>query len=633
MLFRQLLCVVTLLAVTGLAHARLLSGEAPVWQMQEITLEAARDYPNPYVDIDCWIELEGPGFAKRIHGFWDGGRTFRVRFVATAPGEWRWRSGASVADAGLTGGEGRFKAVAWSEGDLGANPNRRGFVRASANGHALEYADGTPFFLVGDTWLAASTWRLPWRGAAAAPNYIPAEGISFEEAVDWRRRQGYNSVSFIAAFPNWATDHRGATFANKDGVFLRNAWEKFGTWAPNAKISTADGATTTAKDMHDEHGNRPFAVFADREGLANFDALNPAYFQSLDRKMKHLSNQGFVPFFETVRRDNAPSWKKYFDFNTSYSRFVQYLIARYGAFNMIFSGIHLDWIPKDFSLTADEFNEALTFHHKKYGALPFGQPYTTLIDRSTFKVFGHGAQAPWLTMHTVGNNPRNHAIYASIEELFRLTPAMPAANLEPYYTGWNHNINRPGGETPAENSDRDNYFARAMMYGSVLSGALAGHVHGTAAYDITSTGEAPGWRPYIWTALRYESGAQMQHLKTFVLSEGVRYRELELAAGDIEPRSIPDAKGDGLDGWSFLMRTPARDFALAYFERRALRPSLKGFTAGARYRWTWFEPVTGAWSKPLTLRADAAGVLVAPAFAPGGGAAERDVVAKIVKLD
>ena len=48
----------------------------------------------------------------------------------------------------------------------------------------------------------------------------------------------------------------------------------------------------------------------------------------------------------------------------------------------------------------------------------------------------------------MGNNPRNHAIYASIEELFHLQPAMPAANLEPYYTGWNHSINRPGGETP-----------------------------------------------------------------------------------------------------------------------------------------------------------------------------------------
>ena len=144
---------------------------------------------------------------------------------------------------------------------------------------------------------------------------MPAEGISFEEAVAWRKRQGFNSISFIAAFPNWAADQHGATFANKDGVFLRNAWEKFGHWAPNAKISTADGATTTAKDMHDEQGNRPFEVFADREGLANFDRINPAYFASLDRKMRHLSDEGFVPFLETMRRDNAPSWKRYFDFN------------------------------------------------------------------------------------------------------------------------------------------------------------------------------------------------------------------------------------------------------------------------------------------------------------------------------
>ena len=112
-----------------------------------------------------------------------------------------------------------------------------------------------------------------------------------------------------------------------------------------------------------------------------------------------------MPFLETVRRDNAPSWKRYFDFNASYARFVQYLIARYGAYNLVFSGIHLDWIPKDFSLTADEFNEALTWHHRKYGPLPFGQPYTTLIDRSTYKAFGHGAQAPWLDHAHRGQQP------------------------------------------------------------------------------------------------------------------------------------------------------------------------------------------------------------------------------------
>jgi hypothetical protein len=626
-----LLMAAPLLGLTSLAEARLQSGEVYVWDVQEIVLAAQQDYPNPYVDVECWVELEGPDFRQRVHGFWDGGRVFKVRVVATRPGDWSWRVGSNQPrDAGFSGG-GKFRAVAWSEAQIAENPNRRGFVRASSNGHALRYADGTPFFLLGDTWLAASTWRLPWKGVSPARDYVPAEGISFEEAVAWRKRQGFNSVSFIAAFPNWAADHYGATYANQDGVFLRNAWEKFGHWAPNAKISTADGATTTGKDMHDEAGNRPFEVFANREGLANFDRINPAYFASLDRKMRHLSEQGFVPFLETVRRDNAPSWKRYFDFNASYSRFVQYLIARYGAYNLVFSGIHLDWIPKDFSLTAAEFNEALTYHHAKYGGLPFGQPYTTLIDRSTYKAFGHGAQAPWLNMHTVGNNPRNHAIYASIEELFRLEPPYPAANLEPYYAGWNHQINRPGGETPDAGSERDDYFARAMMYGSVLSGALAGHVYGTAAYDVTSTGEPAGWRPHIWTALRYNSGAQMQHLRTFVLSEGARYQDLELASQDLDPRSIPDAKAEGLDGWSFLMRTGRRDFALVYFERKALRPKMRGFTPRATYRWSWFDPRTGEWRRSMAIRADDAGVIRAPEFPGGGDEAANDLAAKLVQ--
>jgi hypothetical protein len=628
---RSLLISLALGFLPPVFAARLQSGEAHVWDIQEITLAAARDYANPYADVECWVELEGPDFRRRVYGFWDGGRIFKVRIVATQPGTWTWRVGSNHADDTGLAGSGKFTAVAWTPEEIEANPNRHGFVRASANGHALRYADGTPFFLLGDTWLAASTWRLPYKGVAPAADYVPAEGISFEEAVAWRKRQGYNSISFISAFPNWAADQYGATYANKDGVFLRNAWEKFGSWAPNAKISTPDGATTTGKDMHDEQGNRPFEVFADREGLANFDRVNPAYFRSLDRKMRHLSEQGFVPFLETIRRDNAPSWKRYFDFNASYARFVQYLIARYGAYNLVFSGIHLDWIPKDFSLTADEFNEALTYHHQKYGPLPYGQPYTTLIDRSTFKVFGHGERAPWLTMHTVGNNPRNHAIYGSIEELFRLQPAYPAANLEPYYTGWNHSINRPGGETPAENSERDNYFARAMMYGSVLSGALAGHVHGTAAYDVTSTGEPAGWRPHIWTALRYRSGAQMQHLKTFVLSEGARYQDLVPVSQDLDPRSIPDALADGLDGWAFLMRTPERDFGLVYFENRALAAKLRGFDPSANYRWSWFDPREGTWGRAARVRTDAQGVLASPPFPAGARQAARDVAAKIVR--
>jgi hypothetical protein len=235
-------------------------------------------------------------------------------------------------------------------------------------------------------------------------------------------------------------------------------------------------------------------------------------------------------------------------------------------------------------------------------------------------------------MHTVGNKPRHHGIYAALEETFRLVPPVPAANLEPYYTGWNHEINRPGGGTPPPDSDRDNYFARAQMYGSVLSGGLAGHVHGTAAYDVTSTGEPPGWRPYIWDALRYASGGQMQHLGRFVLSEGDRYRQLELASADLVPSRAPDALEDGLDGWAFMMRTADRALALLYFERTAMRPRLGGLEPGARYSWTWFDPRTGQWGAATRFTAGADGVLTAPPFPGGDPRAAQDWAAKLKRV-
>ena len=135
----------------------------------------------------------------------------------------------------------------------------------------------------------------------------------------------------IASFPNWEADSDANTYADANGIFLRNAWEKFGYYITDSLM--------TSKDMHDEYGNKPFVMSDKHPGVADFDRIIPEYFQSLDRKMKYLSDEGFVPLIESVRRDNCPAWKAYFDFNESYSRYIQYLISRYGAYNILFNGI------------------------------------------------------------------------------------------------------------------------------------------------------------------------------------------------------------------------------------------------------------------------------------------------------
>ncbi|MBZ5495637.1 MAG: DUF4038 domain-containing protein [Acidobacteriia bacterium] len=594
-----------------------------IWELHEIELHASKSYANPYIDVETWVEFTGPGFAKRVYGFWDGGDLYRVRIVSTAPGTWSWISGSNQpTDMGLNGKRGRFTAHDWTDEEKRANPNRRGFLRPTSNGHALQYSDGTPFFLLGDTWLGAATWRLPLTDAPVEPAYEAAPGVTFQQAVAWRKRQGFNSVSMIAAFPTWASDQYPNTYADKKGIFYRNAWEEFGVMVPGDK--------PTAKSMHDERGYRPFEILPDREGLPDYDRIVPQFFRSLDRKMQLLNEQGFIAMLETVRRDVAPPWKAYYNFDESFSRFVEYMVARYGAYNLIFSKIHFDIYLPNLSLTADEFNRALNYHYKKFGPMPFGQPVTSLIDHATDTTFGTGEKASWITMHSTGNKPRDHGIYTDMERQFQLSPAMPTADLEPHYTGWVHGNNVVNGEQAEPGSDRDNYFSRAQMYGCVLSGGLAGHVHGTGAYDVTSASEPRGGRPYFWEALRYRSAEYMRGLGDFMLSEGTRYRDLELASDSLEPRKATGSSEQGLDGWSFLMRTPSRDLGFFYFENRTKQPFTSGWKPNTHYRFTWFDPRTGRWGETIELITDDRGVIKLPAFPGNEAVASTDWAAKIL---
>ena len=147
----------TFFLLLGLSSAAGRAGDGPqahVWEKREVAFESRYTYANPYTDVIAWVDLNGPGFRKRVFGFWDGGGTFRVRFLATAPGTWTWVGGSSPPDPGISGVSGSFEAVPWAEAELAQNPLRRGMIRPTANGHALEHADGTPFLAIGDTWYA-----------------------------------------------------------------------------------------------------------------------------------------------------------------------------------------------------------------------------------------------------------------------------------------------------------------------------------------------------------------------------------------------------------------------------------------------------------------------------------------------
>ncbi len=578
-----------------LLPARLVAG-APihVWEKQEITLTARNSYRNPYTEVEVWVDLKGPGFEKRVYGFWDGGSVFRVRLLATAPGRWTWRSGSRPHDPGLAAKEGRFTAAAWREADKQQNFCRRGFIRPTRNGHAFELADGTPFFLLGDTWWATPTFRYRWHDDETVRPLGPEMG--FKDMVRFRKAQGFNSIAMIAAFPAWANDGRPPAIRlddpEKTGV--RSAWQQSGT--------------QSAKDMHNE-GGRPF-LFPGRvpgyeDVFPDVDRINPAYFQHMDKKIDYLNAQGFVPFIEVTRRDISQAWKKFYTWPASYARHIQYVWSRYQADNCLFSPIHFD--SPSLSIPSREYNAPANLVIEKYGPPPFGTLASTNAAGSTLVNFGGPEEARWLTFHQIGNQ-REHVNYRLLTDIFFQPRPLPALNGEPYYPGWNWFTKRPGAPLPG--SEDDDLYARSGMYGSVLSGGLAGHIYGAQGIWGADIEEAAPVK--MWEALPFKSAAQMQHLGAFVTSEGRRYQELVPRAGLVSPNQSGEPKG--YRGWAYCARTEDKGLFLLYFEKDCPRATLGGAMAGGSYRARWFDPRSGAWSEAPRLAANPSGAIALPAF-------------------
>ncbi len=545
------------------------------WEKLEIVLEASRDCPHPYTEVEVWVDLQGPGFSKRVFGFWDGGRKFCVRVVATAPGKWSWTSGANVADAGLAGISGSFDATQWSEAEKQENPNRRGFVVASANGHALQYADGTPFFLLGDTWWSVPTFRYRWYDDERERLVGPEMG--FKDMVRYRKRQGYNCIAMIAAFPAWANDGLPHQLIAQDAdkTMIRSAWRQAGT--------------QSAEDMHNE-GGRPFAFPGRVPGFEqvypDVDRINPGYFRHMDRKIDYLNAQGFVPFIEAARRDASQAWRKYYEWPGSYARFIRYVFSRYQANSVILSPIHFDWDQG--SIPSRAYNEPANLVVEKHGPPPFGTLVSSNAHYSNYRNFGGPDEAKWLTLYQTGNR-REHVHAWYLTEIFRLPSPRPALNGEPYYdsdpNGW------PYRKRPSDRVE-EALYCRSGMYASVLSGGLAGHIYGAMGLWQGSIEEAAS--PKMWEALTWKSADQMRHLRTFVMARGARYQDLVPDPELVTPCRTGDP--NGYKGWACCAGTAERDFFLLYFEKEYPDGGVfRGGRPGASYSGRWFDPRLGSW--------------------------------------
>jgi hypothetical protein len=183
------------------------------WTRFEAELTSAvESYPNPLQDVRVEVEFTAPsGRRATTEAFWDGFRTWRVRFAPDERGRWTYRTRSSKEnDAGLHNQAGAFECVAYR----GRNPlYARGGLRVSPDRRYLTYADGTPFFWLGDT---------AWNGV------LKADAASWDVYLRDRAAKGFNVVQYVTT--QWRTaagnaDARAAYYGREkievDPVFFQ----------------------------------------------------------------------------------------------------------------------------------------------------------------------------------------------------------------------------------------------------------------------------------------------------------------------------------------------------------------------------------------------------------------------------
>jgi hypothetical protein len=341
------------------------------------------------------------------------------------------------------------------------------------------------------------------------------------------------------------------------------------------------------------------------------ERLNPEYFKYMDRKIDYLNEQGFIPVIEVARRDMTSCWARFYQWPGSYSRYIQYIWSRYQANNCLFSPVHYDYPVM--TATTKQLNAAANLVIEKWGHPPFGTLVSCNASVSSLLNFGGPEENKWLTFHQIGNL-REHDAYWYLTEIYNATPARPALNGEPYYSGMTdrrytptYRFGAPGG------TEADDRFVRSGIYGSFLSGGFAGHIYG--AEGIWGSDVEPGSRPLMWEAFRWNSANMMKHLPAFAFSEGRRYVGLVPDANLVTPHETSQPKA--YVGWAYCARTPDRNFFLTYFEKDCAGPiTIRGALPRTVYQAQWFDPRNGVWSKAGegTLKANQWGWVRVPPF-------------------
>jgi hypothetical protein len=244
---------------------------AEQWVVFETSFTSAREYENPFTEVEVDVVFKQGDKQWKVPAFWAGDRKWTVRFSPPMQGKYSYRVECNdKANAGLNGKDQTLSVTAYT----GDNPLlKHGPLRVTKDQRHFEYSDGAPFLWLGDTWWKGLCKRMTWEG--------------FQELTADRKKKGFSVLQIVCG-----------TYPDEPGL-LKPSWEN--------------------------EGGMPYLK-------QDFSEMNPKYFDYADRRFKHLVDAGIVPAIVggwgravNLNPVGLPGYKRHF----------RNLIARYGAYPVI----------------------------------------------------------------------------------------------------------------------------------------------------------------------------------------------------------------------------------------------------------------------------------------------------------
>ena len=171
------------------------------WDRFETAVTNTRVYANPFEDVTlnaAFHTLDGRTLS--FYGFYDGNRTWKLRFMPDQPGDWTYEAAFSDGAPGLSG---TFECVPSNIPGLiyqdESNPIWFGY-RGGRPLLVRSFHTGDCFFADTDNTVTGQTWNPDMRTAF----------------LDWAQAQGYNMLSIASHYLNRRSEGRGEGWLTPD---------------------------------------------------------------------------------------------------------------------------------------------------------------------------------------------------------------------------------------------------------------------------------------------------------------------------------------------------------------------------------------------------------------------------------